>query len=191
MTANNLRPHSFDGIQEFDNRLPNWWLWTFYLTCIFSVGYWIHYHTLGTGSLPEEVYRAEMRAAEEGGGAGGEATNEALRELAGDPEAVAAGREVFASNCVACHHTDGSARIGGTDLPGVNLTDEWWLHGHEPVDIHQTITGGAPNGMQAWGPLLGPTKVRQVTAYMLAELVGKGLEGKPPDEERAVKAGSN
>jgi cytochrome c oxidase cbb3-type subunit 3 len=39
--VDDLRPHVYDGIQEYDKKLPNWWLWTFYGAIIFSVGYWI------------------------------------------------------------------------------------------------------------------------------------------------------
>lgn len=64
MTAN-LREHTFDGIAEMDNKLPNWWLWSLYLACIFSVIYWILFHTLGTEDLPYAVYLAEEKAAAE------------------------------------------------------------------------------------------------------------------------------
>ncbi len=41
--------HDFDGIQEYDNRLPNWWLWILYGTIVFALGYWLFFHTFGVG----------------------------------------------------------------------------------------------------------------------------------------------
>ena len=59
-----LREHEFDGIQEFDNHLPNWWLWTFYGACIFAFFYWLYYHGYGFGKSPMDNYRAEAAAAQ-------------------------------------------------------------------------------------------------------------------------------
>ena len=57
--------HEYDGIREYDNKLPNWWLYTLYGSIIFAVGYWIVFHTLKTVPLPQQRYELEMVAAAE------------------------------------------------------------------------------------------------------------------------------
>src|SRR5262245_16921703 len=108
MATGELRPHAFDGIHEFDNRLPNWWLWTFYLACLFSVGYWFHFHTLKTGDLPGRAYLAEQRAAAarlEAEMAQNPMSDEKLLELARNPVFVADGERIFKNPqlCAQCH----------------------------------------------------------------------------------------
>src|SRR5262245_34199476 len=98
MTQDRVRGHAFDEIQEFDNRLPNWWLWSFYGAVIFSFFYWFHYQVLGTGDLPakelqreQEAYSAAMaeRLSKE------PVTDETLVKLAADPVTVKKGAEIF------------------------------------------------------------------------------------------------
>src|SRR5436853_3209826 len=56
--------HEYDGIREFDNPLPRWWLGTLYGAVVFSVGYWFYFHTLGAGFLPAAALKEEMAAAQ-------------------------------------------------------------------------------------------------------------------------------
>jgi cytochrome c oxidase cbb3-type subunit 3 len=156
-----LRAHEFDGVREFDNRLPNWWLWSFYLACLFSVGYWFHYHVLGTGPLPAAEYQSELEAAAEKALAA-EVTDESLEKLAQEPAAVAAGKQIWLVHCFACHKEDGGGSIGP------NMTDKFWIHGGSPTAIHATIVNGVvEKGMLAWKNIIGPTACRQVAAYVL------------------------
>lgn len=179
MTAE-IRSHEFDGIQEFDNRLPNWWLWTFYLAVIFSVGYWVHYHTIGTGDLPEESYRKAMQAdaAEQARRLEqNPVTDEALLKLAQNPTFVAEGKAIFTdpTKCALCHKPDGSGNIGP------NLTDEFWIYGGKPTDIYTTILKGRPRGMQAH-EMFGLGFVQRTTAYVLS-IKNTNLPGKAPEED--------
>ena len=90
--------HNFDGIEEYDNRLPNWWLFILFASIIFSVGYWLYYETFHVGLSQEEHYehvmaqvrQAELEAAREGG-----VTDELLLLAAQSPEKVAAGGKHF------------------------------------------------------------------------------------------------
>lgn len=174
--------HEIDGIQEYDNRLPNWWLYSLYGTIIFAVAYWYHYHSGGFGQLPGEAYKAEVEREQAAAAMQikvGEATPEALVALTKDPNAIALGRQVFASTCAACHRNDGGGNVGP------NLTDEFWLHGGAPEKIYRTIASGIPDkGMPAWQPQLGPLKTQAVTAYVLG-LRGQNVPGgKAPQGER-------
>src|SRR3954468_12654706 len=55
-----IRPHVFDGIQEYDKRLPNWWLYTLYITIVFWVGYWAYFEWLHVGKTPTQVVASAM-----------------------------------------------------------------------------------------------------------------------------------
>lgn len=167
--------HEYDGIEEADNQLPRWWLWTLYGSIAFAIGYWFAYHELEAGRLPGERYADALAAQAERGGGIDEA---ALLAMVDDPEAVDAGRQAFATNCVACHGAQGEGKIGP------NLTDHHWINGGAPLDIYQVIRQGVPaKGMPAWGQTLGPAAVEQLAAFVLSvrgqEVPGKVPEGEP------------
>jgi cytochrome c oxidase cbb3-type subunit 3 len=175
--------HEVDGIQEYDNKLPNWWLLSFYGAIMFAVGYWYHYHVGGFGDLPAAAYQAELdRAAAADADRvkrEGVMTPEALATLSRDKTTVAQGLQVFSTTCAACHRADGGGNVGP------NLTDDFWLHGGAPDQIYKTITEGVPaKGMPPWGPMLGPAKVQAVTAYVLTLRGTNVPAGKPPQGER-------
>ena len=175
-----LKEHEYDGIQEFDNRLPNWWLYTLYGAIIFAVGYWLFFHTWRWGPLQEERYTQEMAAAAEAQLArmeGQELTDDTFILMAEVPDRVAAGRTVFEQFCVVCHLADGSGSVGP------NLTDRYWLHGGRPLQIHDTVTNGVPDkGMAAWGNQLGPRRVQDVVTYVLT-IKNTDRPGKEPQGE--------
>ena len=166
--------HVYDDIEEADNNLPVWWLITFYGAIAFGAAYWFYYHELGMGTLPREEYDQELAAA------AAEQTvvsDESLTALLQDQEALSAGKEIFMTQCVACHDTQGQGREG----LGPNLTDRYWIHGGAPTNIHATIVNGiAAKGMPPWQPILGDRGVEQVTAYILT-LRNTEIEGKPPE----------
>ena len=173
--------HEIDGIEEYDNKLPNWWLYILYGSVVFGFGYWFVYHVGVFADLPLASYEAEQDKLAAAGPTktGGVVTAETLATLAKDRGTVAQGKRVFAQTCVACHRADG----GGT--VGPNLTDEFWLHGGAPEKIYKTITEGVPDkGMVAWGPQLGPDRVQAVTAYVISIRGTNVPGGKPPQGER-------
>lgn len=200
MTTDSTRGHSYDGIEEFDNRLPNWWLWTFYLACIFSVGYWLYYHTVGSGDQPIEAYVVEQKAASErmaAQAANNPITEEMLLKLAKEPSFVAEGKKLFedASKCALCH---GPAANGTTAMKtpaiGPNLTDDHWIYGGKPMDVYTTILKGrvmpdpqrkSMGGMQSW-EMFGTDFVLKTTAYVLSIKNTNVAGGKAP-EAYAVK----
>lgn len=175
--------HVVDGIEEYDNKLPNWWLYTLYGTIAFAALYWFHYHVSGFGDLPRAEYQAEMDrvAAIEAARikAAGAVTPEALAALAKDKGTVAQGKQVFTQTCAACHRQDGGGVVGP------NLTDDYWLHGSAPDKIYNTIVNGVPDkGMPAWGAQLGIDRVQAVTAYVVTLRGTNVAGGKAPQGER-------
>jgi cytochrome c oxidase cbb3-type subunit 3 len=159
-----LRPHSFDGIQEYDKRLPRWWLLTLYGTMVFALIYWAYYHAYALGTTPAVALESEMsenatRAALKSG----VIDDEVLWKMSLDPQVIAAGKATFDTTCVACHKPD------MTGLIGPNLVDHEWIHGGNPMDAVKTINeGNLLKGMPAWGPLLGKQKISEVTAYIFS-----------------------
>jgi cytochrome c oxidase cbb3-type subunit 3 len=173
-----LLEHSYDGIQEYDNPLPRWWVYMFYATIVFAIFY---ASNLGVGVGPGRIaqYEAEMaafRAAHpepEGG-----VSPEQLVALAADPSAREAGKQVFTANCAACHRADGGGMIGP------NLTDEAWIHGSKLEDIHKTVVDGVlAKGMPPWGKLLKPDQVNAVTVYVGSLKGSNPPNAKPPEGE--------
>lgn len=159
-----LLGHSYDGIQEYDNPLPGWWLWIFWITIAITPLYILHYH-FGEGAGVQASYdaeRAEWSAAEAARAMeSGVVSEETLAALTKDAATLAAGEALFKTNCVACHGDKGEGKIGP------NLTDAYWIHGGTLVDIHRTINDGVPDkGMLAWGKTLSPDDVRRITAYV-------------------------
>jgi len=170
-----LLAHDYDGIEEYDNPLPGWWVWVFWATIVFSVGYWLYYQ-VGPGPSVIAQYEAEERAA-----AARQARlaptpaaavgDDAIAALAKDARAMSGAREIFLSRCLACHGPDGQGLIGP------NLTDDYWIHGRRPSEIRHTITEGVPEkGMVPWKDQLKPAEITAVTAYVLT-LAGT----KPPN----------
>jgi cytochrome c oxidase cbb3-type subunit III len=171
--------HSYDGIEEYDNRLPLWWQYTLYGAIVFAAIYWFHYQVLGAGASPKGEFDQEMaavRAADaERAKRAGAMTPEALVVLSKDGATVAQGKEVFVSTCAACHRADGGGNIGP------NLTDEYWLHGGAPDKIFRSALDGVPTkGMPAWGNQIGTERVASAVAYLLTIKNSHAPGGKQP-----------
>lgn len=170
-----LLEHDYDGIREYDNPMPRWWLWIFYATILFVPLYYVAPAPFGAGPGKDAEYAAAVAAHQASQPAAPAPVDAAaLLALAGDREALHEGREVFAKNCAACHRADGGGVIGP------NLTDAYWLHGASPTAIHTTITEGVmAKGMPAWGRILKPAEIDQVAAYVLS------LRGSNPPTPKA------
>ncbi|MEX0305033.1 MAG: cytochrome-c oxidase, cbb3-type subunit III [Leisingera sp.] len=199
----NTTGHEWDGIEEFDNPMPRWWLWTFYATIIWGVLYTIAYpawplvNSATAGILGWSTrgdVAAEITAVEEANApinAKLEATE--LTAIAEDPElnayAVSAGDAVFKTWCAQCH---GSGAAGAKGYP--NLLDDDWLWGGSVEDIHATIAHGIRNEdsddaryseMPAFGrdELLEKEEISQVVNFVMS------LSGEAQDASQ-VEAGS-
>ena len=163
-----LLEHEYDGIQEYDNPMPGWWLLLFLVTILFSILYWLNVPGIGTGKGRIASYEAEMARARAQYGDRARAaapglTDAQLAALAREPAKVAQGKAIFESSCSPCHRADGGGVIGP------NLTDDYWIHGGRPTQILHTITTGvADKGMPAWGTVLKPDDLPVVAAFVLS-----------------------
>ncbi len=102
-------------------------------------------------------------------------TAELLVQSSTDPESHAEAKSLFAASCAACHGSEAQGVVGP------NLTDDAWLHGSAPLQIHSSIATGFPDkGMAPFKNLLGERKVRLLAGYLLT-LKGKNVKGKPPE----------
>ena len=183
-----LREHEYDGIQEYDQKLPNWWLFTFYAAITWFVMHWVlYYHTSVFQDAHAEVTK-QLIAVQQAKSAALEkmvATlddSKFVHEWAVKPEIVAAGEATFLTNCSPCHAADLSATItvGGvkTPLPGLPLNDHQWKFGAKPMRLFQLINEGSPpestgnNGakMQVWGQTLSPKQIAEVVAFIISKV---------------------
>ena len=185
--------HEWDGIKELNNPLPRWWLWTFYATIIWAVGYMIAYPAiplinsntkglLGYSSRADVDREMTAAAAARSGLLEKVRTSEVAEILADDEMrqfSIAAGGSAFKVYCSQCH---GSGAQGGPGYP--NLNDDAWIWGGDIDAIHATIAHGVRfdtdedtriSDMPAFGDILESDEIRQVSAYV------KSLTGTPSD----------
>ncbi|MEI6245076.1 MAG: cbb3-type cytochrome c oxidase N-terminal domain-containing protein [Acidobacteriota bacterium] len=183
---NQLLEHEADGIREFDNALPKWWLYGFYFTIAFAVVYVVNYHMLtkpmfGQTSIAAE-YQAEMaEAARIAAGRPGGATGKVAFT---DAANLAAGEAIFMGQrnlCHTCHRKD----LGG--LVGPNLTDELWRNGCAVDQMVANVKSGfPPKGMLPFGSTqrLTDQEVLQVVSFVISKRGSNPKNPKPMDPER-------
>lgn len=187
VTGTETTGHEWDGIRELNKPLPKWWLWTFYATIVWAIGYWILMpawplvanYTKGIlgysqrervaaqidqSKADQAVFRDKIAASD-------------LEAISKDPEllrfALAGGEAAFGDNCAPCHGR------GAQGFPGYpNLRDDSWLWGGSLDAIHKTIMHGVrsddPNThsgeMPAFGRsgLLTAAQISDVSDYVLS-----------------------
>ncbi len=160
--------HVYDGIEEYDNPLPAWWLYLFVITLVFAIGYLVAYPGLGsfpgllgwsqTGQWQAEVDVAKARYEP----VFAKYRDMPVEQVAQDPEALRMGQRIFANNCSQCHGSDAG---GARGFP--NLRDNDWLWGGSAEAIHTTIVNGRQGGMPPWGQMLGEEGVKNTAHYAL------------------------
>jgi cytochrome c oxidase cbb3-type subunit III len=148
--------HSWDGVEELNNPLPRWWVWVFYISILWGIGYTIAYPAwpllsgatrglLGAqerAGVAAEIQRfdaanAAIKAALVAAPLADIPSDQALRDYA-----IPAGASVFKTNCATCH---GSGAAGVQDRGYPNLLDNDWLWGGDMEAIHTTISHGIRN----------------------------------------------
>jgi len=175
--------HKWDeDLAEYNNPLPRWWSWLFYITIVFGLVYLVLYPGLGSwrgtlGWSQVAQLKEETAAAQKQFGPLYErfAAME-IEALAKNPEALAVGQKLFLNNCAQCHASDGG---GSRGFP--NLTDMEWLWGGTPGAIKTSITEGRTGMMPAWGEVLGEARVKDVAHYV------RSLSGLTHDSIRAAR----
>lgn len=172
--------HNYDGIKELDNKLPPWWVYSFYATILFAVIYLAKYHIF-QGETQEQEYvakiaQAELEVAEYKKTAKNLVDINTVVMLTEEGD-LNAGKAIFATNCVACHKADGGGGIGP------NLTDPNWILGGGIKNVFNTISEGgrAGKGMIPWKTELKPIEMAQVASYVLT------LEGTTPAEPKKAE----
>ena len=176
-------------LQELNNPLPTWWLYSFYATIIYAIIYWFLYpawpipggFTKGTlGWSQYEQLQIEMTEAKAARKVYDEQlTATSLQQIAADPQllafAMAGGRSVFANNCAGCHGAEGS----GTTWGFPKLVDDDWLYGGTLAEINETINSGRsgmmPPHLQAHGGGFSEGQVNDLTDYVMT------ISGRPAD----------
>jgi len=159
--------HDFDGIKELDNNLPPWWIYLFYATIVFAIIYHIRFDFIKEYTQAEE-YEMEVAAAEiaiaEYKKTAKDLVDASTVELLTDAADLAAGKQIFDTNCVACHMADGGGGIGP------NLTDQHWILGGGIKNVFSTVSEGGRDGkgMVAWKQILKPAEIAQVASYVIS-----------------------
>ena len=199
VTGTETTGHSWDGdLKELNTPLPGWWLWLFWITVIWAVGYSVVYPTwfLGNkvlGGTSGWSSRGDVQAALDAAHAKlapqfAKLEKASLADIKNDPDlsrfAVKAGEAVYGDNCVACHGSGADGVRNGSGYP--NLVDKDWLWGGKLEDIIETIRVGIRSGhdeqrdntMAAYGDdeTLTPEQIKNVAGYVLS-LSGKSLSG--------------
>ncbi|MBS3737674.1 cbb3-type cytochrome c oxidase N-terminal domain-containing protein [Mesohalobacter halotolerans] len=158
--------HNYDGIRELDNRLPPWWVYSFYLTIIFAAVYLVRFHIFNDYDQEEEylteVAEAEV-AIEEWKENAKDFVNAENVTMLEDEARLQNGEQIYVQNCVACHKVDGGGGIGP------NLTDEHWILGGGIKNVFRTISEGGRSGkgMVAWKNNLSPAEMHEVASYVM------------------------
>jgi cytochrome c oxidase cbb3-type subunit 3 len=171
-----------EDLTEYQNPLPRWWIWLFYITIVFGLVYLVLYPGLGSykglwnwtevGQFEEETARAEQKF----GPIYDKFAAQDLRQVAASREALAIGQKLFLNHCAGCHASDAA---GSRGFP--SLTDRDWLWGGAPETIEASITDGRTGVMPPWGPVLGEQGAKDVAHYVMS------LSGTAHDSIRAAR----
>jgi cytochrome c oxidase cbb3-type subunit III len=171
-----------EDLAEWNNPLPSWWRWLFYITLVFAFVYLALYPGLGifrgslgwtqVGQYEQEQKRAEATY----GPIYAKYAAMPIEKVAADPAAMAIGQNLYLNYCAQCHASD--AR-GSRGFP--NLADGDWQWGGDPKVILETILNGRVGVMPPFGQALGADGVKDVANYVLS------LSGAPADSIRVAR----
>ena len=174
-----LLDHDYDGIRELDNSLPPWWKYGFYLTILVSVIYIYYYHAGGNGPSAIEEFNTEVAegnaAVEAYLATAADKVDENTITLSTDVNVIATGKDLFETNCAACHAKDGGGGVGP------NLTDGYWLHLGDIKSIFKSIKyGWKEKGMKSWKEDFSAKQIAALANYVCTLKGTKPLAPKEP-----------
>lgn len=181
-----LRPHEYDGIQECDQKLPNWWLITFFGAILFYLAYWIIYYQAGwiksdTDAVTEAMSGIEVEKQEALKETLASLSDEILvKEWATNPGIVAKGESHYKGICIACHGPE----LDAPNKLGLSLVDGDWKYGGSPMEIFKIINEGTPansKGMEPTGARMPPKGGSNFSSQQVAELVAYLISKNPED----------
>ena len=162
--------HTWDeDLAEYNNPLPRWWSWLFYITIAFGLAYLVLYPGLGSwrGTLGwtevGQYHRETEIAAKQYGPLYERFAKLDIAELSANPEALAIGQKLFLNSCAQCHASDGG---GSRGFP--NLTDRDWLYGGDAKTIYETIANGRNGTMPAFGEAFKAEDIKDVAHYVMS-----------------------
>jgi cytochrome c oxidase cbb3-type subunit 3 len=172
--------HAWDeDLEEYNNPLPKWWSWMFYITVVFALGYLVWFPGLGSfkgmggwcsqdydnPTCKNSEYGAEVKKAEDLYAPIYQRFSQMdIPAIAADREAMEMGRRLFMTYCVQCHGAKGE---GSRGFP--NLTDGDWLYGGAPEQIEETIKIGRNGVMTPHDYLettVGPNTIKDLANYV-------------------------
>jgi cytochrome c oxidase cbb3-type subunit 3 len=192
-TAAQTTGHAWDGdIQEFNNPLPNWWLWCFYASAVFAIVYWVFYPSWPVGDSylkgafnnieyvtedgkkhsthwnTRSLHLKEMQLAREHQQKYIDQVNQSSFEKISKDQILSEfvnskAKVLFADNCAPCHQVGGGGEIGMYP----NLVDDSWLWGGSFTDIQNTIQNGHIGFMPSFSETLNETQLTDVASYVL------------------------
>jgi cytochrome c oxidase cbb3-type subunit 3 len=185
-----LLNHDYDGIKELDNNLPPWWVYSFYACIVFAAIYLVRFEIMGADNqemeLKKELAQAKIDVEAYMKNAP-DLMDEKTVTLLTDPAALAQGKEIFTTNCAACHRADAGGQIGP------NLTDDHWILGGGIKNVFHTITNGGRDGkgMVSWKTNgMKPKDIQKVASYVLSLRGSNPKDAKAPDGELWVEEAS-
>lgn len=206
--------HAWDGdLQEFNNPLPSWWLWTFYATVIFAIIYWVLYpawpvggdytkgmmnditYTTADGKTKTTHWNTrslllkEMQDAREQQAPYLKDINALTFEQIRSSEEKSAfansmAKVLFADNCAACHQAGGDGVVGYYP----NLLDDAWLWGGSFSKIQESIANGRMGSMPGFKASLSSKQISDVSEYVLS-LSGNEVDAAAVKRGKTVFAG--
>lgn len=180
--------HRWDDLEEYNNPLPRWWLWLFYITIVFALVYLMLFPGLGSfkgvlgwGSHGSQ-YEAEMEAAKATYGPIFEKyAAMPITEVSQDEEALGMGKRMFLNYCAQCHGSDAG---GARGFP--NLADDDWLYGGKPEQIKQSILDGRNGVMPPHKDRVDEAGLDALTAYVMSLSGREGLDDAKVDKGKEL-----